>query len=65
MGACNEPPPRGLRTGKPGNNVSRHDLHRSNASMIKQKKTKKNRYRTGDAINTLYRRDHHHPRHPL
>ena len=37
-GACNVPPLRGLRTGKMGKNVRRHDLDRSNASMIKQKK---------------------------
>ena len=37
-GACNEPPLRGLWTGKPGKNVRRHGLYRSNASMIKQKK---------------------------
>jgi len=32
------PPLRGLRTRKTGQNVRRHDLHGSNASMIKQKK---------------------------
>jgi len=37
-GACNEPSPYGLRTRKLGKNVRRHDLYRSNASMIKQKK---------------------------
>jgi len=37
-GACNEPPLHRLRTGKPGKNIRRHGLYRSNASMIKQKK---------------------------
>jgi len=37
-GACNVPSLRGLRTGKTGKNVRRHDPDRSNASMIKQKK---------------------------
>ena len=39
-GACNEPSLRGLRTGKLGKNVRRHDLDRSYASMIKQKKNR-------------------------
>ena len=37
-GACNMPPLRGLRIRKLGENIRRHDLHRSHASMNKQKK---------------------------
>ena len=54
-GACNVPSLRGLRTGKTGKNVRRHDPDRSNASMIKQKKMQGRSWFRPNFLETVFR----------